>query len=315
MNTILQFMKKNYKLLLVVSFVSLSLLAFKSNFSSSSDPEKDKLLIELLTFVLEKGHYSPATMDDEFSKGVYKDYIEALDPSKRFFLQADIDEFSKYELELDDQLLNKDLKFFDLTYTRLIQRIEESKSIYKSILNQPFDYTIDESFNTDYEKMPYAKNTSELKERWRKQIKLSTLSSLVDRQEIQDSNGVIDKDLKAVAAPLDEESDFQDAAETENKKEVAVTKDKKKSFDELEKETRESSLKSLDEYFGFIKDLTRKDYFSVYLNSVTSKFDPHTNYLAPEDKERFDVSMSGKLEGIGARLQKKNDYTEISELI
>ena len=315
MNTILQFMKKNYKLLLVVTFVSLSLLAFKSNFSSSSDPEKDKLLIELLTFVLEKGHYSPATMDDEFSKGVYKDYIEALDPSKRFFLQADIDEFSKYELELDDQLLNKDLTFFDLTYTRLIQRIEESKSIYKSILDQPFDYTIDESFNTDYEKMPYAKNTSELKERWRKQIKLSTLSSLVDRQEIQDSNGIIDKDLKAVAAPLDEESDFQDAAETENKKEVAVTKDKKKSFDELEKETRESSLKSLDEYFGFIKDLTRKDYFSVYLNSVTSKFDPHTNYLAPEDKERFDVSMSGKLEGIGARLQKKNDYTEISELI
>ena len=315
MNTILQFMKKNYKLLLVVTFVSLSLLAFKSNFSSSSDPEKDKLLIELLTFVLEKGHYSPATMDDEFSKGVYKDYIEALDPSKRFFLQADIDEFSKYELELDDQLLNKDLTFFDLTYTRLIQRIEESKSIYKSILDQPFDYTIDESFNTDYEKMPYAKNTSELKERWRKQIKLSTLSSLVDRQGIQDSNGVIDKDLKAVAAPLDEESDFQDAAETENKKEVAVTKDKKKSFDELEKETRESSLKSLDEYFGFIKDLTRKDYFSVYLNSVTSKFDPHTNYLAPEDKERFDVSMSGKLEGIGARLQKKNDYTEISELI
>lgn len=315
MNTILQFMKKNYKLLLVVTFVSLSLLAFKSNFSSSSDPEKDKLLIELLTFVLEKGHYSPATMDDEFSKGVYKDYIEALDPSKRFFLQADIDEFSKYELELDDQLLNKDLTFFDLTYTRLIQRIEESKSIYKSILDQPFDYTIDESFNTDYEKMPYAKNTSELKERWRKQIKLSTLSSLVDRQEIQDSNGIIDKDLKAVAAPLDEESDFQDAAETENKKEVAITKDKKKSFDELEKETRESSLKSLDEYFGFIKDLTRKDYFSVYLNSVTSKFDPHTNYLAPEDKERFDVSMSGKLEGIGARLQKKNDYTEISELI
>jgi carboxyl-terminal processing protease len=218
-------------------------------------------------------------------------------------------------LELDDQLLNKDLTFFDLTYTRLIQRIEESKSIYKSILNQPFDYTVDESFNTDYEKMPYAKNTSELKERWRKQIKLSTLSSLVDRQEIQDSNGIIDKDLKAVAAPLGEESEFQDAAETENKKEVAVSKDKKKSFDELEKETRESSLKSLDEYFGFIKDLTRKDYFSVYLNSVTSKFDPHTNYLAPEDKERFDVSMSGKLEGIGARLQKKNDYTEISELI
>mgnify|MGYP006176475909 FL=1 len=314
MNTIMNFMKRNYKLLLVVTFVSLSLVAFKSNFATTSDPEKDKLLIELLTFVLEKGHYNPATMDDEFSKGVYKDYIEALDPSKRFFIQADIDEFSKYELELDDQLLNKDLTFFDLTYTRLTQRIDESKSIYKSVLSKPFDYKVDESFTTDYDKMPYAKNATELNERWRKQIKLSTLSSLVDRLEIQESDGKIDKELKEAAAPINPDGDFQEAV-VDTKKESSTEKGKLKTFDELEKETRESSLKSLDEYFGFIKDLTRNDYFSVYLNSVTGRFDPHTNYLAPEEKERFDVSMSGKLEGIGARLQKKNDYTEISELI
>ena len=203
MNTIINFMKRNFKLLLVVTFVSLSLLAFKSNFTSTSDPEKDKLLIELLTFVLEKGHYNPATMDDEFSKGVYKDYIEALDPSKRFLLQADIDEFSKYELELDDQLSNKDLTFFDLTYTRLMQRIEESKSIYKSILSKPFDYKVDESFNTNYEIMPYAKNASELNERWRKQIKLSTLSSLTDRLKIQENKekGIVDKDAKLKQEP------------------------------------------------------------------------------------------------------------------
>lgn len=314
MNTIITFMKRNYKILLVVTFLSLSLLAFKSNYATSNDPEKDKLLIELLTFVLEKGHYSPATMDDEFSKGVYKDYIEALDPSKRFFLQSDIDEFSKYELELDYQILNKDLTFFDLTYTRLMQRMEESKSIYKSILSKPFDYKVDESFNTNYEIMPYAKNASELNERWRKQIKLSTLSSLVDRLEIQENNGKVDKDLKEAAAPINPEGTFQENA-ADKKKEVTADAGKVKTFEELEKDTRESSLKSLDEYFGFIKDLDRNDYFSVYLNTITGRFDPHTNYLAPEEKERFDVSISGKLEGIGARLQKKNDYTEISELI
>lgn len=314
MNTIISFMKRNYKILLVVAFLSLTLFAFKLNTVNASDPEKDKLLIELLTFVLEKGHYSPATMDDEFSKGVYKDYIEALDPSKRFFLQSDIDEFSKYELELDNQIQNKDLTFFDLTYTRLLQRIEESKTIYKSILGKPFDYKVDESFNTDYEKMPYAKNAAELNERWRKQIKLSALSSLVDRLEIQENNGKVDKELKEAAAPVNAENVFQDA-DNQTKKESVADAGKLKSFEELEKETRESSLKSLDEYFGFIKDLDRNDYFSVYLNTITGRFDPHTNYLAPEEKERFDVSISGKLEGIGARLQKKNDYTEISELI
>ena len=67
------------------------------------------MLIELLTFVIEKGHYNPAAIDDTFSKGVYKDYLNALDPSKRFFMQSDIDEFAKYETQIDDQIINKDL--------------------------------------------------------------------------------------------------------------------------------------------------------------------------------------------------------------
>ena len=283
MNAIWQFMKRNYKILLIIVALSVAFWSFIPR--STSDPEKDKLLLELLAFVVERGHYEPSAIDDKFSKGIFKDYMEALDPSKRFFLQSDIDEFSKYETQLDDQIKNRDLSFFDLTYSRLVSRMEESKAYYKVIMDTPFDYTIDEDFNTDYEKLPYAKTTAELKDKWRKQIKLSTLSSLTDKQKLE-----ADK-LKSDAAY------------------------KVKSFEELEKETRESSLKSLNEYFGFIDDLNRDDWFSVYVNSIASRFDPHTSYFAPEEKERFDVSMSGKLEGIGARLQKKNDFTEITELI
>ena len=63
------------------------------------------------------------------------------------------------------------------------------------------------------------------------------------------------------------------------------------------------------------KDFNRDDWFSVYLNSIVERFDPHTFYFSPENKERFDVSMSGSFEGIGARLQKKNVGVEVSELI
>ena len=124
MDTIINFMKRNYKILIAVVLLSATLFAFKINSEKSADPEKDKMLLELLAFVIEKGHYSPAKIDDTFSKGIYKDYIEALDPSKRFFLQSDIDEFSKYETLLDDQLLNKELTFFNLTYDRLMTRME-----------------------------------------------------------------------------------------------------------------------------------------------------------------------------------------------
>ena len=311
MNTILNFMKRNYKILLTAIVLSIALFAFTNNQKINSDPGKDKLLLELLTFVIEKGHYSPAAIDDNFSKGVYKEYIQALDPSKRFFLQSDIDEFSKFETQLDDQIKNRDLTFFDVTYSRLMQRIEESKNYYKPFLQSPIDYSIDEDFNTDYEKLPYATSVQELKEKWRKQIKLSTLSSFTDKLKYEE-----DKKKGIKPAVVNDNKIAIDSVTKEKARKAIKEADKTpKTFEQLEKETRESAVKSLDEFFSSINDLNRDDWFAVYINSIAVRFDPHTSYFAPDEKERFDVSMSGKLEGIGARLQKKNDFTEITELI
>ena len=311
MNTILNFMKRNYKILLTAIVLSIALFAFTNNKKINNDPGKDKLLLELLTFVIEKGHYSPAAINDNFSKGVYKEYIQALDPSKRFFLQSDIDEFSKFETQLDDQIKNRDLTFFDVTYSRLMQRIEESKNYYKPFLQSPIDYSIDEDFNTDYEKLPYATSVGELKEKWRKQIKLSTLSSLTDKLKYEE-----DKKKGIKPAVVNDNKIAIDSVTKEKARKAIKEADKTpKTFEQLEKESRDSAVKSLDEFFSSINDLNRDDWFAVYINSIAVRFDPHTSYFAPDEKERFDVSMSGKLEGIGARLQKKNDFTEITELI
>ncbi|MEY2738572.1 MAG: hypothetical protein RL259_481 [Bacteroidota bacterium] len=285
MKRIVEFMKRNYKVILVITALSAVLWSFIPT-EKKSDPEKDKLLLELLTMVLERGHYSPVAIDDAFSKKVYAKYLDGIDPTKRFFLQSDIEEFSKYEMQIDDMINNKDLTFFNLTNSRLLQRMQESRAIYEEVLAGPFDFTANENINVDYEKLPYAKSKKELTDRWRKQLKLQALSSVTDKQK------------------LEEDKKTKDAAYTV------------KSFETIEKEVRENSLKSLDEYFDFIqKELTRNDWFSIYLNAIVERFDPHTFYFSPEDKEKFDVSMSGTFEGIGARLQKKNDAVEISELI
>jgi carboxyl-terminal processing protease len=278
-------MKRNYKILIVLASLSFALFAFSPNVRKPVNPERDKLLLQLLTYVIEKGHYSPIVIDDNFSKGVFKDYILALDPSKRFFLQSDINEFSKFELELDDQLKSKDLTFFNLTYDRLMLRMGEGQKIYKEVLSKPFDYKIDESFNVDYDKAPYSKSNKELKERWRKQIKLSTLSSYIDKKELE-------KEKRAKHSMYIIKGDYF-----------------------LDIETRESSLNSLNESFGYMSELRREDWFTLYINSIMSQFDPHTSYFAPEEKERFDMGISGTLQGIGAVLLKKNDYIEISELV
>lgn len=239
-----------------------------------------------MTFVLEKGHYSPVEINDDFSKKVYKKYLDNIDPTKRFFIQSDIDEFSKYETSIDDMIKNKDLTFFNLTNARLLKRMSESREIYEDVLSKPFDFTAKESINVDYEKLPFSKSKSELKDRWRKQLKLSALSSITDKEQLE-----------------------EDKKKKDNAYEV-------KSFDVIEKEVRESSLKSLNEYFDFIeKELERDDWFAIFLNSIVERFDPHTFYFSPDDKEKFDVSMSGTFQGIGARLQKKESGVEVSELI
>ena len=318
MNKIIQFMKRNYKILLLITALSVGLWSFIPK-EKKSDPEKDKLLIELLSFVIEKGHYNPAVIDDAFSKGVYKDYLNALDPSKRFFLQSDIDEFAKFETQIDDQITNKELSFFELTYTRLMKRMDESKEYYKLALDKPFDYKKMESINTDYEKLPFAKSTQELKERWRLQVKLSTLSSLVEKQKLEEDLAK-DKNKSTEEKLKDFRQNLGDKLTPELEKKFLVDLEKKKNqapktYIQLEKETRESTLNSLNDNFNFIKDLDREDWFSIYVNAIASRFDPHTSYFGASEKEKFDVSMSGKLEGIGARLQKKNDFTEITELI
>ena len=76
-----------------------------------------------------------------------------------------------------------------------------------------------------------------------------------------------------------------------------------------------STLGNLEQTAIYFNDLRRDDWLSIYINSIAESFDPHTYYFAPQDKDRFDASMSGKYEGIGARLEKKMNEIRITELI
>ncbi len=286
----MKIMKKNFKVLLIAVFVAIASCSFTTK--KFDNPEKDKLLIDLITYVLEKGHYSPKDMDDDFSRNIYKNFIAAIDPLKRYFLNSDIEEFKQYETAIDDQIKIKDVTFFKLVYTRLIDRIAEIEKIYPRILELSFDYSIDEELNVDYDNITYPKNIKALENRWRKQLKFTTISNYYDLIEENGTN------LNEKSTEVKNE-DYEDP----------------KSLSEIEIEARENTKNSMSEYFDFVNDLESKDYFGIFLNTIVEEFDPHTNYFAPSDRDRFELQMSGKLEGIGARLQKKNDYIKIVEVI
>ena len=271
--------------LVVSGIISLVIYFEVSNFKFSSDePNKDRLLVDLVSYVLDKLHYDPKIINDDFSIKVYDEFIEAIDSQKRFLLESDIEMLSKYRLLIDDQINSSDITFFNTAYEALINRISEVEGFYEEILNEPFNFNIDEEINLDYENLNYATNLNDLKNLWRKRLKLSALDAYAAKKEIND-----------------DKSDLE--------------KSQTKTDEEIENESRSSIKDNLKDFFQFNSELERSDWFSIYLNSIVTQYDPHTTYLAPEAKEVFDQNISGKFQGIGARLSKTKQQVEIVEII
>lgn len=71
-------------------------------------------------------------------------------------------------------------------------------------------------------------------------------------------------------------------------------------------------------YAGQLKRLqqsTPEDVFQIYINALTTSYDPHTNYYTPHNSENFTISMSRSLEGIGAVLQGEDEFTKVVRLV
>ncbi|MBB4806915.1 carboxyl-terminal processing protease [Chryseobacterium defluvii] len=231
-------------------------------------------------------HYSPKPINDAYSKDVYKHYFELADPAKRYFLQSDMDEFSKHEAKLDDYLNVGDLTFYKLTIDRLYQRVDEIDKITQEIFSKPINLEEDETLTLEpkLKKAPVTKQ--EQYNEWKKFIKYNIL------QEIESMNS---------------------KEEAQKEKKDSVQKYKLKDTIKLEILTPEQKrIKATNEVKDLVKETftrfkkrKKMDWFTVYMNAYTEVFDPHTNYYSPKDKEDFDTNFTGKVIGIGAIIQEK----------
>ncbi|MDC0389168.1 carboxy terminal-processing peptidase [Flavobacteriaceae bacterium] len=273
------------KIIIFFITISFALASWKLINPTFDNSNKDKLLIEIIKYVLEKYHYNSIEINDEFSEKMFDAYIELLDSQKKYFLSSDIREFKKYKLKLDNQLIDYDLSFFNLSYDRLMQRISEVEEFYPTLLEIPFDFSKKEAINLDFENISFPKNNIERKDRWRKQFKYTALD-------------IYDLKISDQKSNLKKNNDFES-----------------KTDEEIIQESIELVEKNIINLFDLMGDLQRKDWFSTYLNSFVIQLDPHTYYFKPEDKERFDMTISGKFNGIGARLSKEEGGIKIVDII
>lgn len=149
---------------------------------------------------LRRNHYSEIRVDDEFSSALLDAYLKALDGSRIYFTQADIDEFEQYRTQLDDMLLKGELDagyaIFNRYQERLIERLVYSiKRVEQD--ETPFDFTVDESMVVNRSKEPWPKDRAELEDLWRMQVKSSVLSLKLTGKEIDEIRQLLSKRFRS----------------------------------------------------------------------------------------------------------------------
>ncbi len=247
-----------------------------------TDGSKEAVILHTVMQVLEQAHFRPQDLDDNFSKAVFKTYLQDLDGSKRFFTQNEIQQLKTFENKLDEDIKARNLDFHHLAVKLFNQALTKSKPYYETAIGQTYNFNGNDIIELDPEKMAYAKNDEELKSYWKKLIQYEIASRLVDRLEVQEKD-------KTTAA--------------------------KKSTTDLQIEVREKVKEAYDDYFLRLSKLDEKVWFETYLNAITGYFDPHSNYFSPKEKEDFNMQMSGKYEGIGARLGQEKEYVKVTNII
>jgi len=153
---------------------------------SESDlkPElQQSVIAKSLVELLENFHYQKVVVDDTFSSIVFDEYLKALDNGKSYFLQTDIDDFEKYRLTMDDDIRSGDLSvpfyIFNVYQKRYNDRVAFAlKEIYKK-----FDFTSNESYTYDREKLPWLKSEGESNNLWTKRVKYEMLNLKVTGTE------------------------------------------------------------------------------------------------------------------------------------
>jgi carboxyl-terminal processing protease len=147
---------------------------------------QQQTMVELIE-QLEERHYAKLPYNDDLSSQHLDNYLNSLDRSKMFFTAADIAEFEKYRLVMDDQLPEGKLEAGYAIFNRFHQRLQARME--KILDNLPetiaaLDFTLDESYQLEVEDRAWAKTDSELDNRWRLQIKNQVLSlKLADKAE------------------------------------------------------------------------------------------------------------------------------------
>lgn len=152
---------------------------------------RERMIARQVGSLLEEAHYSKLEIDDGLSPRVMDKFINGLDGQRSYFLASDIAEFETHRLRFDDMIRTGDIEPAYLIFARYQQRNRERVQHALALLDREPDFSLNESFEFDREDAPWAKDSAELDELWRKRVKNDAISLLLTNKTWAEARDVL----------------------------------------------------------------------------------------------------------------------------
>lgn len=196
-------MIKQIYLLTLCAIFSLTAGA-KTDLNPVKPSPKHKEESQLLVQLVDRLHYKPKKLDDAFSQEILDKFISTLDPNKMYFLGSDIVAFNKWQNELDDDIIKGDMKPAFQIFNVFKERVEAQKQFASEVLESELKFDVDESYQWDREKAPWAIDQDELNAIWKKKVKNDYLSLKLLKKEPEKIKETLGKRYNMLAKRIED---------------------------------------------------------------------------------------------------------------
>jgi carboxyl-terminal processing protease len=144
----------------------------------AQNSDRNGKIATLVGRILEQLHYIQQPYNDEMSGRHLHNYIDALDYAHMVFNQEDVDQFvAKYNRTLDDATARSDTNPAFEIFERFVQRLEQRKTLVERLVEEKYDFTVDEKFLLDRDKEPFPASDADAEKLWRSRVKYELLQA------------------------------------------------------------------------------------------------------------------------------------------
>ncbi len=180
--------KKRYK----VTITIFTMILFIFGCFSRTDGLKQSDIKPLIAVFLSR-HVQHHSFNDELSKKTLNNLISYIDPGKYYFYKKDVDHFLTYETKIDDLVESGKYTILFEIFDLYKKRFNENMTLFDELLKLDYDFNKDETIIVDSDKIEFASTKQDMRERWRKNIKLQLLNYLTAVNNISEAKDKLRK--------------------------------------------------------------------------------------------------------------------------